>query len=509
MKGRLMYLDRDFAVPPLPRLYRDPEPSLEWYEHDLLKDLELTTVLNAMSRGDAFLNNVGRTALLSGVRNDIETILYRQDILKDALANATVVREIYGLATETLEKRGDHYFGIFMRSPGSILRSSVGLMKVLMEMLWRLRAMVDLHSASFRSRGFTTMFALLRGEFKDEYFATVNGHLNNLDFKNGVLATAHLGNANRGTGYLLRQPPEKRANWLRRLLGDARGTFTFYLHPRDEAGARYVSELSDRSVNHVANALGQATEHILSFFQMLRIELAFYVCCLNLRESLVPFGTPFCFPLPKPTRTRAWRCTVLNDISLSLSMQRPVIPNSIDAYGKSLVIVTGANQGGKTSFVRAAGVAQLMMQSGMFVAAESFEAELCTGMFTHYKREEDASMRQGKLDEELSRMSGIADVIKPGAMVFFNESFAATNEREGSEIARQIISALLEKDMRIFFVTHLYDFAESVFQNRKRNALFLRAERNPDGTRTFKILPGAPLETSFGEDLYRKLFEKS
>lgn len=506
MKALLMHLDRDFDVPPLPRLYRDPEPRLEWYEDDLLKDLELSTLLNAMSGGDAFLTNVGRTALLSGVRNDIETILYRQDILKDAMANAAVVREIYGLATETLDERSDHYFGIFMRWPGSILRSSVGLMKVLMEMLRRLRAIIDVHSTSFQSRGFTTLFTLLQKEFNDEYFGAVDHHLNNLDFKNGILTSAQLGHANRGTGYVLRQRPEKRAHWLRRLLGDGPGTFTFYLHPRDEAGSRYVSELSDRSINHVANALGQATEHILGFFEMLKTEMAFYVCCLNLRDRLVSLGTSFCFPQPKPNRTGAWGCTALYDVCLALNMQRPVIPNSIDGAGKSLIVITGANQGGKTSFVRAAGVAQLMMQSGMLVAAESFDAEPCTGMFTHYKREEDTSMTKGKLDEELSRMSGIADVIKPGAILLFNESFAATNEREGSEIARQVVSALVEKRIRVFFVTHLYDFAEAFFRSNKAGTLFLRAERKEDGTRTFKLLPGEPLETSFGQDLYRKIF---
>ncbi|EGD50050.1 DNA mismatch repair protein MutS domain protein [Thermoanaerobacter ethanolicus JW 200] len=63
-------------------------------------------------------------------------------------------------------------------------------------------------------------------------------------------------------------------------------------------------------------------------------------------------------------------------------------------------------------------------------------------------------MKSGKLDEELSRMSDIVDNIKPNSMVLFNESFAATNEREGSEIARQIITALIEKRIKVFFVTH-------------------------------------------------------
>jgi len=72
-----------------------------------------------------------------------------------------------------------------------------------------------------------------------------------------------------------------------------------------------------------------------------------------------------------------------------------------------------------------------MMQCGMFVGAESFAADLCAALFTHYKREEDATMKSGKFDEEIARMSDIVDGITPNSLVLFNESFAATNEREG------------------------------------------------------------------------------
>jgi len=91
--------------------------------------------------------------------------------------------------------------------------------------------------------------------------------------------------------------------------------------------------------------------------------------------------------------------------------------------------------------------------------------------------------------------------------VLFNESFAATNEREGSEIARQITSALLERRVKVLFVTHLYALAHGFYDRRLPNALFLRAERQADGTRTFKLIEGEPLQTSYGPDLYHGVFE--
>jgi len=103
-------------------------------------------------------------------------------------------------------------------------------------------------------------------------------------------------------------------------------------------------------------------------------------------------------------------------------------------------------------------------------------------------------------------MSQIAEAVTPDAMILFNESFAATNEREGSEIARQVVRALTERRIRVWFVTHLFEFARELFEKPLGDTLFLRAERRGDGTRTFKLIQGEPLETSHGDDLYREVF---
>ena len=118
-------------------------------------------------------------------------------------------------------------------------------------------------------------------------------------------------------------------------------------------------------------------------------------------------------------------------------------------------------------------------------------------------------MASGKLDEELKRMSEIVDQVQPHALILFNESFTATNEREGAEISRQILRALIEKQIKTMFVTHLYELARSFYQESLQTVLFLRAAREPDAKRTFKICEAPPLETSYGDDLYREIFEES
>ena len=87
-------------------------------------------------------------------------------------------------------------------------------------------------------------------------------------------------------------------------------------------------------------------------------------------------------------------------------------------------------------------------------------------------------------------MNTIVDVIAPGSVVLLNESFASTNEREGSEIATQIVHAFLKMGIRVFYVTHLFALADGFFRSESSSALFLRAERLADGQRTFRLLEG-------------------
>jgi DNA mismatch repair ATPase MutS len=496
MKAFLMYHDHDF----------DLQQNLPPRHLALTQDLELHTLFNAMALGDKFVYEVTRKALLSGFYSDLDTIHYRQHILKDCLKNAAIVRDIYTLAVEAIEGEKKQYLGYLSKYPDSLLRRSIEVLQMFVEMLKKLRHIADEQASTFESEGFIRFFAMLNTELDDAYFARVQNHLKDLKFRDGVLISAELGQGNHGANYILRKSPDQDQRWIERIFAEKPPAYSFTIPDRDESGATTLSNLKNRGLNLVANALAQSTDHILSFFTMLRTELAFYVGCLNVFEQLAQKGEPVSFPLPAVADERKHVFQGLYDVCLALTLKQRIVGNDILADGKDLVIITGANQGGKSTFLRSIGLAQLMMQCGMFVPAESFSANLCEGLFTHYKRKEDPTMKSGKLDEELDRMSSIIDNIRSNALLLLNESFAATNEREGSEIARQIMNALLEKRIKIFFVTHLYAFAHGFSDKEMENAFFLRAERQTDGRRTFKIIEGKPLQTSYGEDVYNRIF---
>lgn len=501
MKVFLMHRDQDVD------LKRELPPNHE----ALTQDLELDTLMGVMAAGDPFLFDITKRVILTSL-TDPDAIVYRQQALADCLEQPPIVRRMYDIAVEAIESERKVYGSLFRDSPDAILSRSVRVLEMLVGSLKQLRRLADDHASEFHSEAFARFFAMIAAELDDGYLATIDEHLKELRFRRGVLMSAELGKGNKGTRHVLHRLPEQ--GWLERIterISDritdgGRTGYSFQIADRDENGFRALTRLQGRGINLVANALAQSTDHVLSFFTMLRAELAFYVGCLNLHERLVEKGEPTCFPDPMPSDRPMLSAQGLYDVCLTLNLEARVVGNDVSAEDKALVIITGANQGGKSTFLRSVGLAQLMMQSGMFVAAESFRANVSGGLFTHFKREEDASMKSGKLDEELGRMSEIADKITPNCILLCNESFAATNEREGSEIARQVVRALIESGVKVFFVTHLFDLAHGSYRQNLDTALFLRAERQLDGGRTFRIVEGEPLPTSYGADSYRRIF---
>jgi len=493
MKAYLLYEGQDF----------DFDATLPANSEDVIQDLELTTLLQAMAQGDKFLFEVSKRVLLTSLE-DSEAIRYRQDVLADFLEEPDILREMYAIAVGALEdKRG--LWGYSSQYPTSILSGAVHQLEALVVRMKELRQIADQHVEKFHSDGLRTLFRTLQRELDDEYFQTVKYHLGQLKFRRGELISMELDRDNSGINYVLRSEGHVRSTWMKRLGLGSRSSYSFTIPPRDEAGASALSDMTSRGINLVANAAAQSADHITSYFTMLRAELGFYVSCLNLHEQLAKKNVHVVFPDSVSREEVRLSFSDLRDAALVLRAEHSVVGNEIEADGKSLVIVTGANSGGKSTFLRSVGQAQLMTQAGMFVVARAYRASVCWGVFTHFIREEDASMTSGRLDEELVRMSTIADEIGPNCFMLFNESFAATNEREGSEIARQVVRALLEAGIRVFYVTHQYDFAESFVRERTVPTLFLRAEREENGRRSFKLTVAEPLPTSFGEDLYQRL----
>ena len=494
-------------------LFPDHSQGLPWNADALIHDLQLETLLSAMAGEDDCIYVVVRKELLTGAANDEAAIRYRQEVFVDCLASPVIIRAMHGAAVDALREDRRHYLGSYERSSAdATLRWARELIEALLGPLQRLSDLAT--TAKVQSPGLRRFIEMLRSELPADYLASLRLHLGNLKFQDVKLMSAGLGPGNQGAGYVLHLAHHRHesiwAKLLRWLIPERfqrkEGAYSFAIAPSDENGHRALRELANRGLAAAALPLAQSAMQIRDFFASLRVELAFYVGCLNLHDQLTSKGEPM--RRPKPVDSGSERLTIrgLYDPCLSLRRQERLVGNDADADQRRLIIITGANEGGNSTFLRSLGVAQLMMQAGMFVPAQTFQSSLCPALFTHFRREEDAAMRKGKFEEELGRMSAIVDHIAPGAWLLCNEGFASTDEREGSEIAMQVTQALAEASVRIVYVTHLFEFARTVRDSDWKRVLFLRADRSPDGSRTFRLVEGEPVETGFAEDLFRQVF---
>lgn len=489
MKVNLMFRDKDFEI----------TSHESYHEKALIKDLELEYTLEDMAREDEIIYESSKEALMKPLKS-IEDIFYRQANLSDVFDNADAIRELYKIVVETEEKRKESINWLSGTYLPSIFSSSVRLLDLYIEMLRKLRLVADHNLDNLQSDGFRKLFILFQKELDDDYIETVKDQLDDLQKSDGTLISSKMGNYLQGVQYIFREKEKKRF-WRRWLFAPS-----YKLAERDNRGAEDLGERRERAINEPTNILAQASENLESFFTMLRQELAFYVGCLNLSETIKKYDMSISMPemLEETSYDRSWQS--LYDISLLLTNKSSITGNKLITKDKRLYLITGANQGGKTTFLRSVGQAQIMAQSGMFVCASNLVVPIRNAIFTHFEREEDKTFTSGKLDEELVRMSDIVDHLDENSLVLLNESFAATNEREGSEINNQITRALIDSHVEVFSVTHLYTYASSF--THVEGVQYLRAQRLDDATRTFKIEEGKPLLTAYGEDIYHQIFDE-
>lgn len=480
----------------------DPRAAEPAFADDLAQDLQLDHLWDAMGGGDRYLRGIARAALLAPL-GDPAAIRYRQQALADCLRHREQVRLLYQIALDALTLRHG-IFGLPLRNhPELELSYSVRLLTELVGQLDRLRKFRAVLDDGFVSPAFQNLSATIARELSEDYLAGLRRTLKELEFPGGMMMSAGIGPGGRVVEQVLRRGRQEN----RRLFDRTplkRPVFSFSLPDRDEAGSAALADLRDRSVNDVANAVSQAADHVQAFFATLRAEVGFYLAVDNLIGELSRIGTPLSTPEPDPRV--ATSAAGLYDPCLALAGGRAPVGNDVELGRRRLLVITGANRGGKSTLLRALGTAQLMLQAGLPAPAERFAARPVGRVFTHWAREEDTGLLRGKLDEELNRMQQLVAVLRPGDLLLCNESFASTNEAEGSQILLDVTRALVGSGVQVRSVTHLYDFARTVGDDAGLGAVFLRAPRAETGEPGFRLEPGPPLPTSYGLDLFDRTF---
>lgn len=259
----------------------------------------------------------------------------------------------------------------------------------------------------------------------------------------------------------------------------------------------------------VRDYLKQITRWILN----LKHSLTFYIGVFNYLEKLEKYNGKYCFPTICDDKRYIAKELYLPLLLLVLKGTREVISNdvSFDPKGE-FALVTGANQGGKTTFLRSVGIGQLLFQLGMPVGATEAEMGLVDNIFTVFALKEEVSKtKKGKFAQEIARVGNMMNDITTNSMVLFNEPLTGTGTAETLIISREITCTVKLLGARGIWVTHLHQLAHDIhrlndmLEGSHLKSLVAKVKQLAEYTApTYHIVESEPEGTSYAYDVVRR-----
>jgi DNA mismatch repair protein MutS len=251
-------------------------------------------------------------------------------------------------------------------------------------------------------------------------------------------------------------------------------------------------------------ALDQYTDFNSELLIVLKHEVVFYLAALKTIEYLQGRGLPMCRPELAPAEERC--CLIKNNYNLNLALNyvfdtedeqlsQVVIQNDVDSGATSrTLILTGPNQGGKTTFLQSVGLTQVLAQAGFFVPGTQARISPVDGIFTHYPLEENLEKGTGRFGDEAKRLHEILARMTRFSLVLLNETLSSTSPGESLYLAQDVVRVMLKIGARTIFSTHLHELAAGLDK--------LNAEIDGDSQ-------AASLVASFVENMDEKILSET
>jgi DNA mismatch repair protein MutS len=191
-------------------------------------------------------------------------------------------------------------------------------------------------------------------------------------------------------------------------------------------------------------------------------EVQFYLGVIEHIVGLEASGLAFSLPVIAESVKAVYARSTF-DLALAFRLAanpEQVVCNDISLSGpERVIVVTGANQGGKTTFARSFGQLNLLAALGLPVPAAEANLPLCDRVFTHFETREDPSQQSGGLEDELFRVRAILERATERSVVILNEIFTSVTVADALALSRDVISRLISCDGLCVCVTFIDELA--------------------------------------------------
>jgi DNA mismatch repair protein MutS len=257
-------------------------------------------------------------------------------------------------------------------------------------------------------------------------------------------------------------------------------------------------------------------------FIHLRQDLYFYLGALRFIARLRGHGLPVCRPELTDIVERvllveeAYNPNLVGNFSkgnLEVDLAGRLVCNEIkfDAQGR-ILILTGPNQGGKTTYIQSCGLIQVLAQAGLFIPGK--QARLCPvdHIYTHFATEEKPDSSTGRFGDEAKRLGQIFEKLTPYSLVLLNETFSSTNAGESLYLAQDVVRILRRLGTRCIYSTHLHELAaevERINQDTPGESRLVSLVSSPidetksaaAGSRSYRIEERPPMGRSYAAEI--------
>lgn len=228
-----------------------------------------------------------------------------------------------------------------------------------------------------------------------------------------------------------------------------------------------------------------------------KTEIAFYLEFIALLNKVKTNNIPICYPTISETRNVS--VSDAYDITLLTKDEKNIIPNDIEFNdNEPFFYLTGANGGGKTTYLRTVGITYMMFLNGCPVACNKAELYPLYKVFTHFPRDERFE-NTGRFDEEQIRVNGIVANINPDSLVLLNETYSTATEEDAVKLTGKLADTVYQSGAYGIYITHQHGISESVIPY-----LNVVVDKNDENRRTYKVCKRRNEHGSYAIDVLKK-----